>query len=144
MCIYFYMGFPDGTSGKEPTCQWGRHKIPGSGRPHGGGYGNPFQYSCLEKAPGGAWWATVHRVTKSQTQLKRLSIAYTYFHTHATLFLCTPFWDTMFEFASLWWVCALHHFFLVCAHHIQGYFPASHSFIYLNNIWAQSFSVTHV
>ena len=32
--------------------------------------GYPFQYSCLEKPmDGGAWRATVHGVTKSQTQL---------------------------------------------------------------------------
>ena len=42
--------------------------IPGSGRSPGGGYGNPLQYSCLEKPiDRGAWWATVHRVVKSQT-----------------------------------------------------------------------------
>ena len=33
--------------------------------------GNPLQYSCLENSTDrGAWWATVHRVAKSQTQLK--------------------------------------------------------------------------
>ena len=38
------------------------------------GHGNPLQYSCLENPmDGGAWWATVHRVTQSQTRLKRLS-----------------------------------------------------------------------
>ena len=32
--------------------------------------GNPLQYSCLEKPMDkGVWWATVHRVTKSQTGL---------------------------------------------------------------------------
>ena len=32
--------------------------IPGSGRPRGGGNGNPLQYSCLENPmDGGAWWA---------------------------------------------------------------------------------------
>ena len=32
---------------------------------------------------GGAWWATVHGVTKSQAQLKRLSThVYTHTHTH--------------------------------------------------------------
>ena len=42
--------------------------IPGSGRSPGGGHGNPFQYSCLENCMDrGAWWATVHRVSKSQT-----------------------------------------------------------------------------
>ena len=37
--------------------------------------GNPLQYSCLENPMDrGAWWAAVHRVTQSQTQLKRLSM----------------------------------------------------------------------
>ena len=32
------------------------------------GTGTPLQYSCLENfMEGGAWCATVHRVTKSQT-----------------------------------------------------------------------------
>ena len=32
--------------------------------------GNPLQYSCLENPMGReAWWATVHGVTKSRTQL---------------------------------------------------------------------------
>ena len=36
--------------------------------------GNPLQYSCLENPMDrGAWWATVHRVITSQTQMKRLS-----------------------------------------------------------------------
>ena len=49
--------------------------IPGSGRYPGGGYGNPLQYSCLENPMDrGAWWATVHRVTQSQTQRKQLSM----------------------------------------------------------------------
>ena len=44
--------------------------IPGLGRSPGGGHGNPLQYSCLENPmDGGAWWATVHRVPKSWTQL---------------------------------------------------------------------------
>ena len=38
--------------------------------PPGEGNGNLLQYSCLENpVTGGAWWATVHRVTKSQTRL---------------------------------------------------------------------------
>jgi hypothetical protein len=50
--------------------------IPGSRRSPGGGHGNALQYSCLENPmDGGAWWATVHRVTKSQTRLNRLSTA---------------------------------------------------------------------
>ena len=45
--------------------------IPESGRSPGGGHGNPLQYSCLENLMDrGTWWATVHRVTRSWTQLK--------------------------------------------------------------------------
>ena len=45
--------------------------IPGSGRSPGGGNGNSLQYSYLKNPMDrGAWQATVHRVAKSQTQLK--------------------------------------------------------------------------
>ena len=48
--------------------------IPGSGRFPGGGHGNFSSILCLEKPiDRGAWQATVHRVKKSQTRLKRLS-----------------------------------------------------------------------
>ena len=41
----------------------------------GGGHGNPLQYSCLENAMDrGAWQATVHGITKSQTRLKQLNM----------------------------------------------------------------------
>ena len=44
--------------------------IPGSGRSPGEGNGHPLQYSCLENPMDrGAWWAAVHGVAKSQTQL---------------------------------------------------------------------------
>ena len=44
--------------------------IPGSGRPPGGGNGNPLQYSSLESPMDrGAWQAEVHGVAKSQTRL---------------------------------------------------------------------------
>ena len=44
--------------------------IPRSGRHPGGTHGNPLQYSCLENLMDrGAWWDTVRRVPKSQTQL---------------------------------------------------------------------------
>ena len=80
-------GFPGGAGGKEPTCQCRREKRfgldPWVGRIPGGGNGNPLQYSCLEHPRDrGAWWATVHRVVKSYTQLKQLS-THTHTHTHA-------------------------------------------------------------
>ena len=38
---------------------------------HGEGNGIPLQYSCLESPmDGGAWWAAVHGVARSQTRLK--------------------------------------------------------------------------
>ena len=44
--------------------------IPGSGRSPGGGSGNPLQYSCLEDPMDrGTWWAIIHKVEKSWTQL---------------------------------------------------------------------------
>ena len=46
--------------------------IPGSGTSPGEGHGNPLQHSCLDYlVDRGAWRATVHGVTKSQTGLKR-------------------------------------------------------------------------
>ena len=44
--------------------------IPGLERSLGGGNGNLLQYSCLRNPMDrGTWWATVHRVAKSQTGL---------------------------------------------------------------------------
>ena len=50
--------------------------LTGEGHPlsMGRGHGNPLQFSCLENSMDRrAWQATVHRVTKSRTQLKQLS-----------------------------------------------------------------------
>ena len=50
--------------------------IPGSGRPPGGGHGNPLQYSCLENPMDrGAWPATStgsHRVRHNWNDLARM------------------------------------------------------------------------
>ena len=56
--------------GKDPPANAGDIRdvcsIHGWERSPGGGHGNPLQYSCLENPMGrGAWWATVHRVAKS-------------------------------------------------------------------------------
>ena len=66
-------------SDKESTCNAGATgdsgSIPGLGRSPGGGNGNPLQYSWLENSMDrGAWRATVQRVAKSRTWLKRLSM----------------------------------------------------------------------
>ena len=49
--------------------------VPGWGRSPGGGHGNPLQYSYLENPMNrGAWQATDHGVTKSQTRWKQISM----------------------------------------------------------------------
>ena len=51
--------------------------ISGSARSPGGGNSNPLQYFCLENPiDGGAWWATVHGVTKSQTRLSDFTFTF--------------------------------------------------------------------
>ena len=63
------LGFSGGSDVKESACHAGDPGlIPGLGRSHGGGTGNPLQYSCLENSMDrGDWWATVHGVAESQT-----------------------------------------------------------------------------
>ena len=65
------MSFPGGSDGKESACNVGNlSSILGWGRSLGEGNGSPFQYICLENSMGrGAWWATVHGVSKTQTSL---------------------------------------------------------------------------
>ena len=72
-------GFLGGTTGKEPACQFRRHKRRWFDswirKTPGGGHDNPLQYFCLENPTDrGTWWAAIHRVTKSWTWLKRLSM----------------------------------------------------------------------
>ena len=59
-------------SGKESARSAGAlgdiGSIPELGRPPGGEYGNPLQYSCPENPmEGGTWWATVYMATMSWT-----------------------------------------------------------------------------
>ena len=62
---------PQRFSSKETICNadaGDAGSIPGLGRSLGGGNGNLLQYSCLgNPIDKGTWWATVHRVSKSQT-----------------------------------------------------------------------------
>ena len=63
------MGFPSGSDCKKLTCNAGNMgSVSGLGRSPAEGNGYPLQCSCLENSMDrGAWWATVHGVTKSQT-----------------------------------------------------------------------------
>ena len=62
-------GFLGGSVGKEFAYNAGDlDSIPGLGRSPGRGHGNQLQDSCLENPMDrGAWWATVHGVTESDT-----------------------------------------------------------------------------
>ena len=64
------IGFSGGSEGKESSWKaGGPSSIPKWGRSPGEANGNPLQYSCLENPMDrGAWRATVHGVTKSQTR----------------------------------------------------------------------------
>ena len=81
MEIYtFVAGFPRGTVVKNLPANTGDARdvglIHGSESSPGGGNGNPLRYSCLVNAMDrGAWWTTVHGVTKSWTQLSDWTMA---------------------------------------------------------------------
>ena len=64
-----FLGFPDGSAGKEPACNMGYlGSIAGLGRSPGEGNSYPLQYSGLENSMD----CTVHGVAKSQTRLSDL------------------------------------------------------------------------
>ena len=65
------MGFPGGSEVKVSVYNTGDPgSIPGSGRSPGEGNSNPLQDTCLENPMDReAWWATVHGVPKTWTQL---------------------------------------------------------------------------
>ena len=78
------LGFSGGSDSKESACNAGDlDSIPRWGRSPGKGNGYPLQYSCLENTRDrGAWWATVHGVTKeinSEYSLKGLLLKLQYF-----------------------------------------------------------------
>ena len=72
--MHYLWGFPRGTVVKNLPANAGDAKelglIPGSGRSPAEGNVNSLQYSCLEHSiDREAWWAIVHGVAKSGTQL---------------------------------------------------------------------------
>ena len=66
------MGFPGGSGVKNlPDNSGDTGLILGSGKSSGEGNGNPVQYSFLENPMDrGAWWPTVHGVTKESDTTK--------------------------------------------------------------------------
>ena len=79
--------------------------IPRSGRFPGGGNGNPFQYSCLEKPMDrGAWWATGRGVAKSRHNLPTKQACK---HISISVWLSQvewieQFWEQGALFSGLW------------------------------------------
>ena len=73
-------GCAAGTVVKNPPVNVGNMvSAPGLGRSPGEGNGFSLQYSCLENPMDrGAWWATVHGVAKSQTQLSTSILPYSF------------------------------------------------------------------
>ena len=77
---------------------------PGSGRPLGGGCGNPLQYSCLENhMERGVWWATAHRIEKKLDM------------TEATEHVCMHTPSTLLKFPTLAVPLPFHQMVLLCA-----------------------------
>ena len=74
--------------------------IPGLGRSPGGGHGNPYQYSCLEKfMDRGAWQATVHGISKESDMTERLSLS-----LYIWKILSTPKILKLIQ-GLPWWLC---------------------------------------
>ena len=86
-------GLPCGSDSKASACNAGNPgSIPGSGRSPGEENGTPLQSSCLENSMDGrAWWAAVHGITKSQTQMSDFTFTFFHFITEQmpdNLYLC--------------------------------------------------------
>ena len=90
------LGFPGGSNDEESACNAGDlDLIPGLGRSPGRGHGNALQHSCLENPMDrGVWRDMVHRVAKSQTQLKWRGV-----HTHTQL----SCWAFLQDYFPLLW-----------------------------------------
>ena len=107
------MGFPDSASSKEPTCQCRRHKRcrldPWVGKIPCRRKRQPTSVFLLGNPMNrGAWESTVHRVAKSWTRLKRLSL-------HACIFFFQVFFPCRLlqniEYSSLG--CTVGPFFFI-------------------------------
>ena len=75
------LAFPGGAAVKNALANAGNARdvgsVPGLERFPGRQNGNPLQCACLgNPMDRGAWWATVHGIAKSQTQLSTLALEY--------------------------------------------------------------------
>ena len=80
--------FPDGSMGKESTCNAGdagdSGSILGLGRSPGGGHGNPLQYSCLENPMdrGTCGLQSTGSKELDKTEVTKHACTHTHTHTH--------------------------------------------------------------
>ena len=99
-------GFPHGLDVKESACNVSDPgSIPESRRSPGEGNSYPLQYSCLENSlDRGAWWATVHGVTKNCDWATNTFTFLENLWSQKT-FLAPPFitlWHSSFDFNDEW------------------------------------------
>ena len=113
VCIYKVCELPQWLSDKESAWNAGdMGSVPGSGRPPGGGNGNPLQYSCLRNSTGrGAGRTTVHGVTTTKTTIWHV-VTHTWASTHTymlwlffslgVIILYTLFYNLLFSLNISW------------------------------------------
>ena len=101
--------------------------IPGSRRSPGEGNGNPLQYSCLENPMDrGAWWATVHRVTRSWTLLSDFTLWISGAVQCWNGFLISAFKWVYLSFSPLLFTCLLCT--AICKASLDSHFAPLHFF----------------
>ena len=130
-------GFPGGSDSKASTRNAGD-----LGRSPGEGNGNPLQYSCLENAmDGGGWWATVHGVAKSQTQLSDFTLVWYQwlFHDQKQKFSGSTFRGWLWLLSSLPAdfrpLCARCYFLIGSSHQVQWTLLKPHPSRRFHSIW---------
>ena len=109
LCFIYFLRSIGGSGSKESTCSVrDLGLIPALGRSSGAGNGNLLQYSCLGNPTGrGAWWATIHGVAKSWTQLERRSTLnalhkkFSQSSSSETSERASVSWDTLFSIFRL-------------------------------------------
>ena len=109
------MGFPDGSGVKNlPDNSGDTGLILGSGKSPGEGNGNPVQYSCLENPMDrGAWWPTVHGVTKESNTTKLQQ------HINICILTCA-FIDLIYIYIYIYIYSNLHANLLILKEEIVG------------------------
>ena len=129
MLISCPVGFPGSAEVKVSAWNVGDPgSIPELGRSPGEGNGNPLQYSCLENPmEGGAWWATVHGVAKSQTRLSHFTSQRVRHDWATSLSLCPvtllqPCFLVPGNFCQFFWIFHIHNYVFVIGDSFISYF----------------------